>query len=130
MVNLHPKVCNLCGGKVIYTPNSDIYGKRYGSGYCYRCTACKAYVGTHCQRPKQAFGILSNPKMRAAKQKCHNLFDSFWMKKKNASYKRQKAYETLAERLNINKSECHFGYFDLEMLDKAYIVLLEMQKQE
>ena len=47
---LYPKTCNICGGEVIYTTNDKIYGKRYGSGYCYLCTNCGAYVGTH--RPR------------------------------------------------------------------------------
>ena len=47
MIDKYPTVCNLCGGKVIYTSNARIYGKEYGSGKCYLCTNCGAYVGTH-----------------------------------------------------------------------------------
>lgn len=57
-VNLYPKVCNLCGGKVECISNSVIYGREYGSGYCYRCQSCGAYVGTHKPWPKRAMGIL------------------------------------------------------------------------
>lgn len=39
--------CNLCGGEVEYVSNEVVYGKRYGSGFCYRCKSCGAYVGTH-----------------------------------------------------------------------------------
>ena len=74
-MNLQPTGCNICGGKVEYISNDKIYGRRYGSGYCYHCTKCGAYVGTHKSRPRIAF--------------------------------------------------CHFGYFDLDMLNSAYIIITE-----
>jgi uncharacterized protein with PIN domain len=69
MVNLQPTKCNLCGGRVEYISNAEIYGRIYGSGYCYRCRNCGAYVGTHERRPKEAFGILANEEMRKMKIK-------------------------------------------------------------
>lgn len=78
MINLAPKKCNLCDGKVIYTTNDTIYGKRYGSGYCYICTNCRAYVGTHGPRPKEALGLLADDRMRKGKTVCHELFDKYW----------------------------------------------------
>lgn len=125
-MNLHPTKCNICGGKVIYTSNSVIYGKEYGSGKCYYCTNCGAYVGTHIPRPEEAFGILANEEMRKMKKKCHNLFDKLWENECNNTRKhlaRRRAYRELAERLNIPVQECHFGYFDMDMLNKAYVIL-------
>ena len=29
MIDLHPIKCNICGGRVIYTSNTAIYGKAY-----------------------------------------------------------------------------------------------------
>lgn len=75
MVDLYPTKCNLCGGKVIYTSNATIYGREYGSGYCYLCTCCGAYVGTNKVYPKTALGILANPEMRELKMQAHALFD-------------------------------------------------------
>lgn len=77
-VYLRPTKCNLCGGNVIYTTNDRIYGKKYGSGYCYLCTACGAYVGTHRPRPKEALGILANERMKKGKRVCHEIFDKLW----------------------------------------------------
>lgn len=120
-MDLYPTICNLCGGKVIYTSNSVIYGREYGSGKCYLCTNCGAYVGTHKPRPKEALGLLANKEMREMKVKCHSLFDERWKSKKHKS--RRKAYEQLANQLKIPVSECHFGYFDMDMLNKAYEIL-------
>lgn len=56
-MNLNPTKCNICDGKVIYTSNKIIYGKEFGSGKCYYCTECGAYVGTHKSRSKEALGL-------------------------------------------------------------------------
>lgn len=126
MINLQPTICNICGGSVIYTSNSRIYGKEYGSGKMYYCTQCGAYVGTHEPRPKEALGILGNKEMRDMKMKCHDLFDKKW-KQEPTSRKRHlarvKAYQELAESLNMPLADCHFGYFDMDMLNKAYQIL-------
>lgn len=125
-MDLFPKKCNLCRGDVVYISNSKIYGKEYGSGKCYYCTKCSAYVGTHKSRPKEALGILANAPMRDMKKKCHDIFDLKW-KNMPTSKKRHKArfqaYKDLAEKLNIPSSQCHFGYFDMDMLTKVYGIL-------
>lgn len=126
MINLQPTKCNICGGKVIYTSNSMIYGKEYGSGKMYYCTNCGAYVGTHKPRPTEALGILGNEEMRELKMKCHYIFDQQWKNISNGKkrhYARVNAYKELAKALGIRLEECHFGYFDMEMLQKAYMIL-------
>lgn len=128
MINLHPTICNICGGRVIYTSNAVVYGKEYGSGYCYLCTNCGARVGTHKPRPKEALGILANARMRKGKRMCHDLFDSEWKGLPNAKEKRKELYKWLAKQLDIPLSECHFGYFDIDTLLKAYYILLELDK--
>ncbi len=125
-VDLHPTRCNLCGGQVEYIRNSEIYGRSYGSGWVYRCKNCGAYVGTHIHHKRDALGILSNREMRFWKQICHEVFDKQYKGKKNAIYKRNMAYINLAKKLNIPVESCHFGYFDLPMLKKAYQI---MQKE-
>lgn len=124
-VNVYPTTCNICGGKVIYTTNDKVYGKKYGSGYCYLCTNCGAYVGTHKPMPKVALGLLANAQMRKGKMLCHDIFDSFWKGKKRASVKRKRLYKYLAYQLNIPPEYSHFGYFDVDMLRKAYKELLK-----
>jgi len=121
---IHPKVCNICGGHVIYTSNSAIYnGREFGSGRCYLCTACGAYVGTHVPRPTEALGILADDEMRDMKMKCHKIFDEMWKNESTSRKrhrKRQESYKRMAVALHIPVRECHFGYFDMDMLQNAY----------
>lgn len=124
-INLQPTVCNLCGGKVVFTSNAVIYGKPYGSGKCYLCTQCGAYVGTHAPRPHEAYGILANATMREGKKICHNIFDSMWHTRKE----RQDLYEKLAKEMGIPKEECHFGYFNLSQLQQAYTILINWRNK-
>ena len=123
-MNKQPKQCNLCGSKVVYITNDKIYGFKYGSGEAYLCTECKAYVGTHKPRPREALGILSNEEMRNLKIKCHDIFDSMWRTGKE----RKDLYEKLASELHIPVRECHFGYFDLERLKRAYEIVRGWKK--
>lgn len=130
-IDMHPTKCNLCGGKVIFTSNSKIYGKEYGSGKCYLCTSCGAYVGTHKPRPDEAMGILADAEMREMKRKCHDKFDSLWKwasTGKKRHMLRKRAYSMLAEKMNIPVEQCHFGYFDRDHLEVAYRNVLEMEK--
>lgn len=52
-----PTVCNLCGGRVEYVPNRKVYGIKRGSGWCYRCTECGAYVGRTCRGRRRRSGF-------------------------------------------------------------------------
>ena len=130
MIDLYPTTCNLCGGKVIYTSNATIYGKEYGSGRCYLCTSCRAYTGTHKPRPREALGILADEDMRRTKIACHALFDVRWQGKPKANKKRKDLYAWLAGKMGIPVGECHFGWFDINQLQKAYDILMETSDQE
>ncbi|MBY9079539.1 hypothetical protein KIH86_03840 [Paenibacillus sp. HN-1] len=115
-----PTTCPYCNSPVILTSNAVIYGREYGNGRCYKCTACDAYVGVHNQTTIP-LGRLANREMRELKMKCHSLFDPVW--KLNKSIKREFAYRCLANALGIPMNECHFGWFDRDMLLKALFVL-------
>lgn len=130
MINLHPTVCNLCGGKVVFTSNSKIYGKEYGSGRCYLCTKCGAFVGTHEPKPDVAYGILSNSQMREAKKKLHSIFDPYWQGKPNKNKLRSALYYWLGEQMGIPPEESHFGYFDLLMLERAYQIMQSVKHKK
>ena len=125
MINLKPTICNLCGGEVIFTSNSEIYGREYGSGRCYLCTECGAYVGTHIPVPDRAMGILANAEMRMKKRACHSMFDKMWTSKRE----RHLLYRKLANQMEIPMHECHFGYMDIPQLDEAILILEEWSKE-
>ena len=130
MIDLHPTICNICGGHVVFTSNATIYGKEYGSGKCYMCQSCGAYTGTHRPRPKEALGLLADEPMRKGKMACHNLFDSMWKGKKKAQKKRKDLYAWLADAMGIPVEECHFGYFDILQLRQAYGILMAVSSKE
>ena len=100
MINTHPTRCNICGGPVTYGSNARIYGREYGSGYCYLCERCGAYVGTHKPRPREALGLLRD------------------------------LYCWLAHKMDIPVGDCHFGYFDIDQLRRAYIILRGVQDKQ
>lgn len=130
MFDPRPTTCNLCGGSVIFTSNARIYGIEYGSGKCYLCQNCGAYTGTHKPRPTEALGLLSNASMRKGKMACHDIFDKFWRGKPKAQKKRKDLYLWLSEQMNIPLDECHFGYFDIHQLRKAYKILVKVSCAE
>ena len=118
-INTHPTKCNLCGGEVVYMSNANIYGRQYGSGFCYYCTSCHAFVGTHKPRPDEAMGLLADSEMRDLKVKCHEFFDKFWKTREE----RSEAYSRLAEAMRIPIKLCHFGFFNKKNLNKAIEIL-------
>lgn len=123
MIDIHPTTCNLCG-KVILCSNARIYhGREYGSGLCYFCLGCGAYVGTHKPRPQEAMGLLADEPMRRGKKMCHALFDPLWQNQEHARQARVSAYRWLAGEMNIALEDCHFGYFDIHQLRQAYRIL-------
>ncbi len=123
MIDTQPTVCNLCGGEVIYCSNARIYGKEYGSGFCYLCQSCGAFVGTHKPRPREAMGLLADEPMRKGKKLCHQYFDHMWTKQKNLRRARGQAYRWLAGRMGVPIEDCHFGHFDIHQLRQAYRIL-------
>ena len=130
MINTHPTRCNICGGRVTYGSNARVYGREYGSGYCYLCERCGAYVGTHKPRPREALGLLADEPMRTGKKMCHALFDPLWQGKPKARKKRNDLYSWLARKMDISVEDCHFGYFDIGQLRRAYIILRGVQDKQ
>jgi hypothetical protein len=114
-----PTTCPYCSSKVIYTNNKEVYGRKFGNGKCYKCTNCDSYVGVH-NGTNIPLGRLANRELRKLKKDAHALFDPQW---KNGNKKREHAYRDLAKKLGIPTKECHFGWFDKPMLEKAISIL-------
>lgn len=114
-----PKQCPFCNGDVVFTSNKELYGKEYGNGKCYLCRNCKASVGTH-NGTKRPLGVMANKEMKVLKKACHDLFDYVW---KSRKLSRGRAYSILADQLDISQKDCHFGYFQIDMLIKSITIL-------
>ncbi|HIW72655.1 MAG TPA: DUF3268 family zinc-finger domain-containing protein [Candidatus Levilactobacillus faecigallinarum] len=117
-------LCPYCGGEVVWTSNREIYGREYGNGRCYLCTECGACVGVHDngkgKGSRRALGLLATPEMRKMKQKCHARFDAVWHTHKRS---RAACYRQLAKLMGISVRQCHFGYFNLADLNRAYQIM-------
>ena len=112
----HPKICNLCGGKVSYLKSS-----KYKSGFMYSCDNCHAQVGTYPKNKTVAMGTLADSETRELRLRVHKLIDRFWTSQTG----RSKKYKKLAEELGIEIDNCHIAYFDKETLIKAEQILLK-----
>ena len=120
--NKIPTHCDVCGSSNIrYTSNAEIYhGKQYGNGYCYICDNCKSSVGVHNTKSKMPLGRFANKEMKKLKMECHNKFDILWKEK---GFKRKDCYGYLANKLGLHLRETHFGWFDIEYLNKALDII-------
>jgi hypothetical protein len=68
--------------------------------------------------------------MREWKMKCHAAFDPMWKHGdvKTQRRRRRKLYAWLAGELGIQVIDCHFGYFDLHTLKRAFVVLARVRE--
>ena len=108
----HPTVCNICGGNnVQYVSNALVYGRQYGSGYCYLCRTCRSFVGTHEPAPDIALGILADPKLRDLRKKCHTEAERLYVsEQREGSRKRMTAlYFVLGQWLCMSPDQMHFA---------------------
>ena len=112
-----PTVCRYCGYPVIYTSNSEIYGKEYGNGKCYLCRNCKAFVGVH-NGTDIPLGTLANNELRKYRKEAHFWFDKIWKGSKKIKT-RNNAYEWLSLQLNIPKEKTHIAMFEKEECKKT-----------
>lgn len=106
----HPKICNVCGGKVKLNRCDKFKSK---SGFVYYCTECHSWVGTSLRNPKEALGELGTKEVRLKRRELHQWFDKLW---KNG---RERAYYYDRLSVALGKSECHFSQMTMEELEKA-----------
>ena len=108
-----PTICRYCGGKVILTDSSKIYGKDYGD--IYLCTTCNAFVGVHKGSGKP-LGTLANSIFRTKRKETHEVFDKFW---KDNHMSRTEGYKWLSEKMGLPFKSTHIGYFEIEECQKV-----------
>ena len=129
--------CPYCGGKAHLRDASYIYHSFKYKGKMFVCEnfpKCDSYVGCHPNTTKP-LGRMANKKLRTMKSKAHEYFDPLWKKrvfarKKSLSYNRTKAYQWLAEQLDLPESKCHIGLFDVDMCRKVIDVCSKKQIEE
>lgn len=121
-----PETCRFCGSDVEIARNSRVYGGReYGDWpWIYVCTGCEAYVGMH-PFTNIPLGTLADQATRDARKRSKPAFERLWLSV-GAPFTRKEAYAALAERLGIAPKECHFGWFDVEMCERARRASLEL----
>lgn len=111
-----PVECEHCGSPVQVAHHKQVYGRSYGDWpWLYKCEGCRAYVGMH-PFTNIPLGTLATSEIRQARKHCKSPFESLY---KSGRLTRSEAYERLAEKLGIEKEQCHFGWFNVEMCQKA-----------
>lgn len=111
-----PEVCHYCSGQVEIAPHDQVYGNSYGNWpWVYLCKNCFAYVGMH-PFTDIPLGTLADQATRRARKNCKAPFERLF---KSGRFTRIEAYKALSEKLNIPFNECHFGWFDVDMCEKA-----------
>ncbi len=128
MVNI---ICLYCGkraelvnGATVYPHIEILHAKMF-----YLCSPCDAYVGCHPGTNKP-LGVLANAETRKARSEAHKYFDALWRNVaigRRAEYRRM-TYEWLAEKLGINRPDCHIAHFDIAMCARV-VSICKVQKE-
>ncbi len=119
-----PETCRFCDGEVTIEENSKIYnGRTYGSWpWIYYCSGCHASVGIH-PYTNIPLGTLADSKTKTARKNTKAKFQEYM---DNFDVSRNQAYEDLAAMMDIDKTTCHFGWFDVDDCMKAEEALIRM----
>lgn len=109
-----PTVCRYCGGPVVFTDSSILYGGRsYGS--IYLCLNCNASVGVH-RGTNEPLGTLANSILRRKRAQAHTAFDTWW---KSRHISRDAAYRWLARQMGIPPKQAHIALFEAEQCEQV-----------
>jgi len=106
--------CTYCGKDAEYTENRVVYGRNYGTWpMIWLCRKCDAYVGCH-KDTKEPLGRMADKELRSIKKDAKEMFiaaflDGDW---NVSNYKKNDAYEYLAEHMKLPRDKVHFGMFD------------------
>lgn len=113
--------CPYCSADAEFVDSAEVYRKSYGMMFL--CRPCNAYVGCQGSSDKP-IGRLANKQLRYWKVKAQEAFGNIWqarLKVESVSTKKAVAgaYDWLAEQLNIKRSDCNIGMFDVETCIKV-----------
>lgn len=129
---LSGKFCPYCGCPAEHVPAKVIYGSsaKFG-GMFYHCAPCRAWVGCHKPRPREALGRLADHELREWKIAAHNVFDGLWRARKSLkpAHARRRAYKWLAVELGIDAKYCHIGFFGVEECKRVVDICTKYYKK-
>lgn len=111
-----PTDCRYCGASVRLVNNSEIYGREFGDWpFAYFCSGCRAYVGLH---PKTdiPLGTLADDELRKARNQCKKVFHAVM---ERSGLSRTRAYQWLADQMEIEVDHCHWGWFEVDQCKRA-----------
>ena len=74
------------------------------------------------KKAKKPLGRLADAELRKFKMKAHSFFDQVWQR---GYKKRSNAYSWLAEKMSIDKKDCHIGMFDVEKCKRVIEITSE-----
>ena len=123
-----PTICDYCGGRVIFTDSSVIYGgKSYGM--IYLCTNCNASVGVH-KGTDRPLGTLANTALKLKRRETHAVFDAYW---KSRGISRSDAYQWLSGQMGLPKYRTHIGQMNMAQCEQVirivYAACCETKKE-
>lgn len=123
-----PTKCPYCNSEVKLMPNSVIYsGTSYGDWpYAYLCRSCKAYVGVH-PYTDIPLGTLADRDLREARKNSKAYFMEL---SRRRAISRTKMYAWLAEEMDLDADECHFGWFNTAQCTLAGKICLTAIKHD
>ncbi len=106
-----PTECRYCGSPVNIITHDQLYGRTYSNWpYLYQCSCCDSYVGMHPETDLP-LGTLADKLLRESRKVAKNMFTLLL---KLTMTSRNDGYTWLAARMAIDKSICHFGWFEPE----------------
>lgn len=129
--------CPYCRKPATFHLDSSAFYNGTDYGPLWACVRCGAWVGCH-ENTAKPLGRLADSALRVAKQKAHAAFDPLWKAKwrqlraqeslRNGApapftfgkkQARGRAYLWLAQRLGIERKDCHIGMFDVVMCERV-----------
>ena len=120
-------ICNYCGRPAELVNGDQIYkNRKYQHLKFWLCRRCNAYVGCHKKHKVYSpdgttpFGSLANQELRSLRNRVHNLFDPLW---KYSKVSRNKMYQWLAGKMEMDIKECHIGSFNRRQCQRAIEIL-------
>jgi hypothetical protein len=132
-------ICPNCQRAARLTTGAEIYSNRFDlyEKFIWKCDGCEAYVGCHGDT-KKPLGFPANKSLRDKRMKVHSVIDPIWQRASETSCygpkdtdakeiimraAHHRVYGYLAEKMGIERKQCHTAMFTMEQCDRAIAIL-------